>query len=214
MDRLAQINKILNRDQEQLVVLAKALIVVAAASAAKVLLRQIEDLQAEMHRLEAEKAQLVTSQVRLQPQKKKAHEQQSLMLELAERGTGDRNESNFLIIHLFQQLYQAYHQGQQTVNIPYHPASLYLAQMLCRSQQITSFDLHTEGETYLKLTLNLHANLEDLREQILDSLKNDRSVPLPYISPELQILLEQTKDADPDRRLQAIEALGDYACGA
>ena len=198
MDRLAQINKILNRDQEQLVVLAKALIVVAAASAAKVLLRQIEDLQAEMHRLEAEKAQLGASQVRLQPQKKKAHEQQSLMLELAERDlpqAGDRNESDFLIIQLFQQLHQAYHQGQQTVNIPYHPASLYLVQMLCRSQQITSFDLHTEGETYLKLTLNLHANLEDLREQILDSLKNDRSVPLPYISPELQILLEQAKEA-------------------
>ncbi len=58
MDRLAQVNKILTRYQEQLAGLENALIV--AEPAGKVRLRhQIEDLQAEMRPFEAEKAQLL-----------------------------------------------------------------------------------------------------------------------------------------------------------
>ena len=193
MDRLAQINQILSRYQEQLAGLENALIVVEPA--VKVRLRQlIEDLQAEVRRPYAEeKSQLIDDL----PQ------------------NGDLNQLDFQIFQLFQLLYQAYHQGQQILDIPYHSAMLSWVEMLYRSQYITAVDLQQmEEKQYLRLTLNLEINREDLRSQILKSFKTHLSASSLPLSPDLQIFLEQLKETDPQRRIKAIEALGDYACGA
>ena len=192
MDRLAQVNQILSRYQEQVAGLENALIV--AEPAGKVRLRQqIEDLQAEVRPYAEEKSQLIDDL----PQ------------------NGDLNQLDFQIFQLFQLLYQAYHQGQQILDIPYHSAMLSWVEMLYRSQYITAVDRQQmEEKQYLRLTLNLEINREDLRSQILKSFKTHLSANSLPLSPDLQIFLEQLKETDPQRRIEAIEALGDYVCGA
>ncbi len=202
MDRLAHLNQLLANLEEQLAGLEKALTLAPMEEKARLRLL-VQEKQREMQPYQQERGKLLAPE--------------------ALQGLTESNgkEPEFFevrvsgIVELFQCLAQAYQQGRSFLRIPYSEAVRYGVELLYRSQQIQSFELEQiEGKAYFRLILYPQLNLEDLRSQLLTPIKNHLAAhPLP-ISPDLQTLLAQTQDADPQRRIQAIEALGDYACGA
>ncbi|MEM8640573.1 MAG: hypothetical protein AAGG51_17410 [Cyanobacteria bacterium P01_G01_bin.54] len=126
------------------------------------------------------------------------------------------------ILSLFHQLHQAYEQGQTTLQVPCNATSLYIAEILYRSNQITDFQLHpTPENTQLQLTLNPHCT----PDQILQFLQNEQNPPAqaqqPSSSPlatdddsldlqnlnlplKLQAAFQNVESPNPHDRIQAL----------